>query len=52
MISYLLDQYAGYDTYSAVEFCEAASLQQADESGMYRLLLQQEEGSNVVHYSM
>lgn len=27
MISYLLDQYAGYDTYSAVEFCEAASLQ-------------------------
>ena len=52
MISYLLDQYAGYDTYSAVEFCEAASLQQADESGMYRLLLQQEDGSNVVHYSM
>ena len=52
MISYLLDQYAGYDTYSAVEFCEAASLQLADESGMYRLLLQQEEGSNVVHYSM
>lgn len=52
MISYLLDQYAGYDTYSAVEFYEAASLQQADESGMYRLLLQQEEGSNVVHYSM
>ena len=52
MISYLLDQYAGYDTYSAVEFCEAASLQQADESGMYRLLLQQEEGSNVVHDSM
>ncbi len=52
MISYLLDQYAGDDTYSAVEFCEAASLQQADESGMYRLLLQQEEGSNVVHYSM
>lgn len=52
MISYLLDQYAGYDTYSAVEFCEAASLQQADESGMYRLLLQQEEESNVVHYSM
>ena len=46
------DQYAGYDTYSAVEFCEVASLQQADESGMYRLLLQQEEGSNVVHYSM
>ena len=45
MISYLLDQYAGYDTYSAVEFCEAASLQQADESGMHRLLLQQEEGS-------
>ena len=27
MISYLLDQYAGYDIYSAVEFCEAASLQ-------------------------
>lgn len=52
MISYLLDQYAGYDTYSAVEFCEAASLQQADESGMYRLLLQQEEGADVVHYSM
>ena len=52
MISYLLDQYAGYDTYSAVEFCEAASLQQADESGMHRLLLQQEEGADVVHYSM
>lgn len=52
MISYLLDQYAGYDTYSAVEFCEAASLQQADESGMYRLLLQQEDGADVVHYSM
>ena len=52
IISYLLDQYAGYDTYSAVEFCEAASLQQADESGMYRLLLQQEEGADVVHYSM
>ena len=52
MISYLLDQYAGYDTYSAVEFCEAASLQQADESGMYRLLLQQEEEADVVHYSM
>ena len=52
MISYLLDQYAGYDTYSAVDFCEAASLQQADESGMYRLLLQQEEGADVVHYSM
>ena len=52
MISYLLDQYAGYDTYSAVEFCEAASLQQADESGKYRLLLQQEEGADVVHYSM
>ena len=52
MISYLLDQYAGYDTYSAVEFCEAASLRQADESGMYRLLLQQEEGADVVHYSM
>lgn len=52
MISYLLDQYAGYDTYSAVEFCEAASLQQADKSGMYRLLLQQEEGADVVHYSM
>ena len=52
MISYLLDQYAGYDTYSAVEFCEAASLQQADESGMYRLLLHQEEGADVVHYSM
>ena len=43
MISYLLDQYAGYDTYSAVEL---------DESGMYRLLLQQEEGADVVHYSM
>ena len=52
MISYLLDQYAGYDTYSAAEFCEAASLQQADESGMYRLLLHQEEGADVVHYSM
>ena len=52
MISYLLDQYAGYDTYSAVEFFEAASLQQADESGMYRLLLQQEEGADVVHYSV
>ena len=52
MISYLLDQYAEYDIYSAVEFCEAASLQQADESGMYRLLLQQEEGADVVHYSM
>lgn len=52
IIAYLLDQYAGYDTYSAVEFCEAASLQQADESGIYRLLLQQEEGADVVHYSM
>ena len=52
IIAYLLDQYAGYDTYSAVEFCEAASLQQADESGMYRLLLQQDEGADVVHYSM
>ena len=52
MISYLLDQYAVYDTYSAVEFCEVASLQQADESGMYRLLLHQEEGADVVHYSM
>lgn len=52
MITYLLDQYAGYDTYSAVEFCEAASLRQADESGMYRLLLQHEEGADIVHYSM
>ena len=52
MISYLLDQHAGYESYSAVEFCEVASLQQADESGMYRLLLQQEEGADVVHYSM
>lgn len=52
MISYLLDQHAGYESYSAVEFCEVASLQQADESGMYRLLLHQEEGADVVHYSM
>ena len=52
IISYLLDQYAGYDTYSAVEFYEVASLKPADENGMYRLLLQQEEGADVVHYSM
>lgn len=36
----------------AVEILLNASLQQADESGMYRLLLQQEEGADVVHYSM
>ena len=52
IISYLLDQYAGYDTYSAVEFYEVASLRPADENGIYSLLLQQEEESaDVVHYS-
>ena len=52
IISYLFDQYAGYDTYSAVEFYEVASLQPADENGIYSLLLQQEEGNaDVVHYS-
>ena len=53
MISYLLDQYAGYDTYSAVEFYEVASLKPADENGIYSLLLQQEEeNADVVHYSV
>ena len=51
MISYLLDQYAGYDTYSAVELYEVASLRPADENGIYSLLLQQEESADVVHYS-
>lgn len=51
IISYLLDQYAGYDTYSAVEFYEVASLKPADENGIYSLLLQQEESVDVVHYS-
>ena len=51
IISYLLDQYAGYDTYSAVEFYEVASLRPADENGIYSLLLQQEESADVVHYS-
>ena len=52
IISYLFDQYAGYDTYSAVEFYEVASLKPADENGIYSLLLQQEEESaDVVHYS-
>ena len=32
IISYLLDQYAGYDTYSAVEFYGVASLTPADEN--------------------
>ena len=52
IISYLLDQYAGYDTYSAVEFYEVASLRSADENGIYSLLLQQEESADVVHYSV
>lgn len=53
IISYLLDQYAGYDTYSAVEFYEVASLKPADENGIYSLLLQQEEeNADVVHYSV
>ena len=53
IISYLLDQYAGYDTYSAVEFYEVASLKPSDENGIYSLLLQQEEESDdVVHYSV
>ena len=52
IISYLLDQYAGYDTYSAVEFYEVASLRPADENGIYSLLLQQEESADVVHYSV
>ena len=51
IISYLLDQYAGYDTYSAVEFYEVASLKPADENGIYSLLLQQEESADAVHYS-
>ena len=51
IISYLLDQYAGYDTYSAIELYEVASLQPADENGIYSLLLQQEESADVVHYS-
>ncbi len=52
IIAYLLDQYAGYDTYSAVEFYEVASLRPADENGIYNLLLQQEEeNADVVHYS-
>ena len=52
IISYLLDQYAGYDTYSAVEFYEVASLKPADENGIYSLLLQQEESADAVHYSV
>lgn len=52
IISYLLDQYAGYDTYSAVEFYEVASLKPADENGIHSLLLQQEENADVVHYSV
>ena len=53
IISYLLDQYSGYDTYSAVEFYEVASLKPADENGIYSLLLQQEEeNADVVHYSV
>ena len=52
IIAYLLDQYAGYDTYSAVEFYKVASLRPADENGIYSLLLQQEEeNADVVHYS-
>lgn len=51
IIAYLLDQYAGYDTYSAVEFYEVASLKPADENGIYSLLLQQEESADAVHYS-
>ena len=51
IIAYLLDQYAGYDTYSAVEFYEVASLRPADENGIYSLLLQQEESADAVHYS-
>ena len=51
IISYLFDQYAGYDTYSAVEFYEVASLRPADENGIYSLLLQQEESADAVHYS-
>ena len=51
IISYLLDQYAGYDTYSAVEFYEVASLKPADENGIYSLLLQQEESADAMHYS-
>lgn len=51
IISYLFDQYAGYDTYSAVEFYEVASLKPADENGIYSLLLQQEESADAVHYS-
>ena len=51
IISYLLDQYAGYDTYSAIELYEVASLQPADENGIYSLLLQQKESADVVHYS-
>lgn len=51
IIAYLLDQYAGYDTYSAVEFYEVASLKPADENGIYSLLLQKEESADAVHYS-
>ena len=51
IIAYLLDQYAGYDTYSAVAFYEVASLKPADENGIYSLLLQQEESADAVHYS-
>lgn len=51
IISYLLDQYAGYDTYSAIELYEVASLQPTDENGIYSLLLQQKESADVVHYS-
>ena len=51
IIAYLLDQYDGYDTYSAVEFYEVASLKPADENGIYSLLLQQEESADAVHYS-
>ena len=51
IIAYLLDQYAGYDTYSAVEFYEVASLRPADENGIYSLFLHEEESADVVHYS-
>ena len=40
------------DMYSGSQMAYAVSDIRADESGMYRLLLQQEEGADVVHYSM
>ena len=43
--------YAVYDIHAG-EPMISYLLQQADESGMYRLLLHQEEGADVVHYSM